>query len=74
MTDSSHVLPDSQASRQRATGLRRKVGLLLLVISTAVLLLSVAIGQRIMRDLTTDLSRRLAVAEAQLTREKSRRW
>jgi serine phosphatase RsbU (regulator of sigma subunit) len=35
-----------------------------------VLLLSVAIGQRILRDLTMDLSRRLAVAEAQLTREK----
>jgi len=70
MTDLPHLLPDPQTSRQRATGLRRKVGLLLLVISTAVLLLSVAIGQRIMRDLTTDLSLRLAVAEAELTREK----
>ncbi|NCC06201.1 MAG: hypothetical protein EOM37_19645, partial [Proteobacteria bacterium] len=57
-------------SAQRASGLRRKVGTLLLVISTAVLLLSVAVGQRVLNDLTTDLSRRLAVAEAQLTREK----
>lgn len=65
MTDS----PDSLPGRE-ATGLRRKIGLLLLVISAAVLMLSVAIGQRVMHDLTTDLSRRLAVAEAQLTREK----
>lgn len=65
MTDSPASLPG-----RRATGLRRKIGLLLLVISAAVLMLSVAIGQRVMRDLTTDLSRRLAVAEAQLTREK----
>lgn len=70
MTDSPHPLPDQQALRKRATGLRRKIGLLLLVISAAVLLLSVAIGQRIMRDLTTDLSRRLAISEARLTREK----
>ncbi|MGE4441395.1 MAG: biofilm regulation protein phosphatase SiaA [Desulfomicrobium sp.] len=55
---------------QQSRGLRHKVALLLLAISTAVLLLSLAIGQRIMHDLTTDLSRRLAVAEAQLTREK----
>lgn len=70
MTDSPRTQPDAHTSRQRGTGLRRKVGLLLLVISAAVLLLAVVIGQRIMRDLTTDLSRRLAVAEAQLTREK----
>ncbi|MDY0227595.1 MAG: biofilm regulation protein phosphatase SiaA [Desulfomicrobium apsheronum] len=57
-------------SDQRASGLRRKVGTLLLFISAAVLLLSVAVGQRVLSDLTTDLSRRLAVAEAQLTREK----
>ncbi|PKN43570.1 MAG: hypothetical protein CVU60_00670 [Deltaproteobacteria bacterium HGW-Deltaproteobacteria-18] len=59
-------LPDDQ----RASGLRRKVGTLLLFISAAVLLLSFAVGQRVLSDLTTDLSRRLAVAEAQLTREK----
>ncbi|UTF51242.1 biofilm regulation protein phosphatase SiaA [Desulfomicrobium sp. ZS1] len=70
MTDSPCPHPDPQSLRHRATGLRRKIGLLLLVISSAVLLLSVTIGQRIMHDLTTDLSRRLAVAEAQLTREK----
>ena len=55
---------------QRASGLRRKVGTLLLFISAAVLLLSIAVGQRVLSDLTTDLSRRLAIAEAQLTREK----
>ena len=55
---------------QQSKGLRHKVALLLLAISAAVLLLSLVVGQRIMHDLTTDLSRRLAVAEAQLTREK----
>ena len=64
----NHSVPLSP--EQQSRGLRHKVALLLLVISTAVLLLSLAIGQRIMHDLTTDLSRRLAVAEAQLTREK----
>ena len=52
------------------SGLRRKIGGLLLVISISVLLLSMIAGQRIMQDLTTDLSRRLALSEAQLTREK----
>ena len=52
------------------TGLRRKTGILLLGICVAVLLLSAALGRRIMHDLTVDLSRRLAVSEAQLTREK----
>jgi serine phosphatase RsbU (regulator of sigma subunit) len=70
MTDSPHPHPDTQNTRQKGTGLRRKIGLLLLAISAAVLLLSAVIGQRVMHDLTTDLSRRLAVAEAQLTREK----
>jgi serine phosphatase RsbU (regulator of sigma subunit) len=62
----------SQSPRpdHRSAGLRRKVGILLLAISVAVLLLSAVVGKRIMHDLTTDLSRRLAVAEAQLTREK----
>ena len=61
--------PDSSAD-QRATGLRRKVGLLLVGIFAAVLLVSMAVGQRILSDLTTDLSRKLAMAEARLTREK----
>ncbi len=65
MNDLSPPLSD-----KRATGLRRKVGFLLLAISAAVLLISVAVGQLVLRGLTTDLSRRLAVAEAQLTREK----
>jgi serine phosphatase RsbU (regulator of sigma subunit) len=62
-------LPAPDHARRQA-GLRRKIGLLLLAISVAVLLLSAAVGKRIMRDLTADLSRRLAVSEAQLTREK----
>jgi serine phosphatase RsbU (regulator of sigma subunit) len=62
--------PTSSPANQRATGLRHKVGLLLLGISAAVLLVSLAIGQRILSDLTTDLSRKLAIAEARLTREK----
>lgn len=61
--------PPSDHARRQA-GLRRKIGLLLLAITVAVLLLSAAVGKRIMRDLTADLSRRLAVSEAQLTREK----
>jgi serine phosphatase RsbU (regulator of sigma subunit) len=62
--------PPASPADQRATGLRRKVGLLLLGISAAVLLVSLVVGQRILSDLTTDLSRKLALAEARLTREK----
>jgi serine phosphatase RsbU (regulator of sigma subunit) len=51
-------------------GLRHKVGFLLLATSVAVLLLSAAVGTKILHDLTAELSRRLAVSEAQLTREK----
>lgn len=60
----------SATSPRRTPGLRRKAGFLLLVISAAVLLLSIAVGQRILTTLTTELSRRLAISEAQLTREK----
>lgn len=63
-----HLPPSDHPRRQ--PGLRRKIGILLLAISVAVLLMSAAVGKRIMRDLTADLSRRLAVSEAQLTREK----
>ncbi len=51
-------------------GLRRKVGLLLLVISGAVLLLAAALGRQALNDLGADLGRELATTEAQLTREK----
>ena len=60
-------LPAPDHARRQA-GLRRKIGLLLLAISVAVLLLSAAVGKRIMQDMTADLSRRLAVSDAQLTR------
>lgn len=60
----------ARSSAPRATGLRRKVGLLLLVVSGAVLLLAAALGQRALHDLGSDLGRELAITEAQLTREK----
>ncbi len=62
--------PSSSDHTRRQPGLRRKIGILLLAISVAVLLMSAAVGKRILHDLTADLSRRLAVSEAQLTREK----
>jgi serine phosphatase RsbU (regulator of sigma subunit) len=51
-------------------GLRRKVYFLLLAILATVLLVSFTFGRKVMHDLAADLSRDLAVAEAQLTREK----
>lgn len=64
-----HQTPPPDTTR-RQPGLRGKIGILLLAISVAVLLMSAAVGKRILHDLTADLSRRLAVSEAQLTREK----
>jgi serine phosphatase RsbU (regulator of sigma subunit) len=63
-------MPHPTSPPRRATGLRRKAGVLLLAVTAAVLLLAVAVGQRIMHDLASDLSRKLAMTEAQLTREK----
>ncbi len=63
----ANVHPESPT---RNPGLRRKVGLLLLVISGAVLLLAAALGQQALSGLGADLGRELATTEAQLTREK----
>lgn len=60
----------SPAATKNSAGLRRKVFFLLLAISGTVLLVSFIFGQKVMHDLAKDLSRDLAVAEAQLTREK----
>jgi serine phosphatase RsbU (regulator of sigma subunit) len=54
----------------KTTRLRHKIGLLLLAVSGTALLLAAVVGHRALRDLATDMSRELARAEAQLTREK----
>ncbi|WP_051328163.1 biofilm regulation protein phosphatase SiaA [Desulfatirhabdium butyrativorans] len=61
------------SSKPLAAGLRRKVGLLLMVISIFILMLAFSFSQRIVHDLSTVLGQNLAVTEAKLTREKLHR-